>query len=642
MHKQTYAQRGVRRGGEEARRRYAHSSLLRRVQNLRALNLHFTDGGDFGLDLKPLSHPRDALIPLGELGGSHLSGNEVRLLGSRKALEHPTWIERLARAAKGGLWGAAAKVGLADDEDDDDDEEEDEDQHEHGRTVRGGLGSMPERPLPFKLTVLLPPEKRSPYLRLGVQTAASANLRGERQLDVGFPNLLGFGDRWSLKVQQGLDASLFDLKDTSLHGSVTVPDMLTVGSSNELSVHVEKHPLPDSSMQQEVRSAQFRWAPRGAKHSLVYTIAQRDLQAVSTRLPDEQIIVPATHAPVANAAAAPAAAAPAAPASGFLHAARSRLPSWLVAPAGAFGGGGAVPGAAHVVSQARWREPSPSVCAMVSGGAGCSRSLKSSLKYSFEHLSASMDSAATPTQGWSAAASAELAGIAGIGDAKFLRIETEAKRFFPLLRGGTGKTAFANEWDLSFGVGGLAQYVHSLSSPSAAGGGASPSGDGRVFFSDRVFLGHSLSLRGFPPNACGPHDGRDALGGELALATAAHLDFNIPGFKAQGLRANLFWNAGNLIGLHHRPEPAAAPAAQGPAVPPLAATLPRSSSLSTLATHFLASTRQSVGFGISAPLSMGGPNARFEFNFVRPIASQPHDQVKGQWPVQFGIGVQWI
>lgn len=130
---------------------------------------------------------------------------------------------------------------------------------------------------------------------------------------------------------------------------------------------------------------------------------------------------------------------------------------------------------AVTVPVARWREPSPSVMRMLSSGVGFAHSLKSSLKYSFAHFCRAVDSASAPTQGWTFGASAELAGI-GVGDAKFIRVETEGKKFWPLFRGpqpargaeaapsSTGLAATLRSMHLSLGVGGLAQSVHNLSS----------------------------------------------------------------------------------------------------------------------------------------------------------------------------------
>lgn len=83
---------------------------------------------------------------------------------------------------------------------------------------------------------------------------------------------------------------------------------------------------------------------------------------------------------------------------------------------------------------ARWREPSPSVMQMLGSGLGHAHSLKSFLKYSFTHKSRAVDSLSAPTAGWTFGASAELAGLF-VGDAKFLRVESESKKFFPLFRG---------------------------------------------------------------------------------------------------------------------------------------------------------------------------------------------------------------
>jgi hypothetical protein len=126
----------------------------------------------------------------------------------------------------------------------------------------------------------------------------------------------------------------------------------------------------------------------------------------------------------------------------------------------------------------------------------------------------------------------------------------------------------------------------------------------------------------------------------------------------------VFWNAGNLLGMHNDVKQAAAGVAaasvgrdigkrlpfqgqEGVArvYPPSAVasssckTLPRSStSASHLARALWDSSRHSVGAGVSCDFA----GIRFELHAAKVLSQQPQDYKPDQWPIQFGLGLQWV
>jgi len=583
------------------------------IENLSELGVFATDAQEIPSPQVMLHlSSKNALLP----------GNEVHELVGRDSLAHPTLLERVASRALGlvGLGGGDDGPDLPEDGEED---EEDEDS-----IGRGGIripAHMHARLL--KATVVLPPEKRAFGLRTAVNTSGTVGT-SDLTLSGSLNGPLGFGERWQIDVKQGADSqSLFDTDSNSLNLQVTVPELLTRRSQSTLALCIDKMHMQESSLAQENKGFSISWAPYSSRHVLRYELTQRHLRAVSERLPEQPAPVAAASAAGSSSSSwwpwrrsSAAAAASPSPSGAAAAAASPPLPV------------GAAPSAAYpaMMNLARkWREPSPSILATVGGPDGVGHSLKSALHYQYACQSASLDSRGNPSEGWSGALRAEYAGVGGLGDASFVKLEGEGRRFWrlPLLPAS---------WKASVGLGGLTQYVHNLS-PARS----------RVYIGDRLWLGSALTLRGLPVNTCGPRDGADSLGGELSVATAAHLGVEL----RPGVRGHLFWNGGNLLGLHNditaKGAAAAAgrvtkPAPQGPegvGVAGSQVTLPRSAaSAGSLAQALWDSSRHSVGAGISC--DVGG--IRFELHFAKPVSQQPQDHKQGTWPIQFGIGMQWV
>jgi len=405
--------------------------------------------------------------------------------------------------------------------------------------------------------------------------------------------MFGHGETLSLTLSK----SLSDMYGNEADIIYRQADLLTKKSQNAFRLYRHRRDYSlASSYAEQVFGLGASWGTRDGRHELSYDIVNRKLEPQSTPL-----VQPSS-----------------------LRSRASRLASMATSALGKpHPSVESVAAASTSTGQRQWREPSPSILAAIEQGRGAGHSVKSALKYSFNHNR--LDHPLVPTSGYALKASTELAGLGGLGgDAKFVKLTTDAKYFVPLHK------------HASLGFSLLGGYLHHLSPLTP-----------RAYISDRFFLGTPMTLRGFEAAAAGPRDGLDALGGELSLAGSISCSFNMPvqSLRQQGIRGNVFWNAGNLIGLQRsaqvkQPPPTATTANNSISSPPFAphdhALLPHNASFSSIASSFLSSTRQSVGVGLSCSVGPG----RLEFNLAHPIRLQPHDQRKG-WPIEFGIGVEW-
>jgi len=78
--------------------------------------------------------------------------------------------------------------------------------------------------------------------------------------------------------------------------------------------------------------------------------------------------------------------------------------------------------------------------------------------------------------------------------------------------------------------------------------------DSRISLADRFFLGGASDVRIFRERGLGPHDGMDALGGELMWASGISLSGDIPCKGHWPVKWQVFMNAGRL-GHHRTDEP---------------------------------------------------------------------------------------
>lgn len=207
----------------------------------------------------------------------------------------------------------------------------------------------------------------------------------------------------------------------------------------------------------------------------------------------------------------------------------------------------------------------------------------------------------------------ELAGYGPLsGDAAFVKSEAESQLTLPF--GDTGIT-------LTAGLRGGLLY------PLAQRGTTAPQ---KSRINDRFQLGGPTSVRGFRLAGLGPHDGPDAVGGDVYAAGGASLLVPVPRVgKETPLRLQAFINGGRLLSLKNATKP------DDGAAPDSAAAVHDSvkKTLGSL-TDSLPST--AAGFGIV----YAHPIARFEINFSLPLVIRAREEARKG--LSFGVGVEFL
>jgi outer membrane protein insertion porin family len=196
------------------------------------------------------------------------------------------------------------------------------------------------------------------------------------------------------------------------------------------------------------------------------------------------------------------------------------------------------------------------------------------------------------------------AGFGGLsGDVAFFKSEAESQVALPF--GNTGIT-------LTAGLRGGLLY------PLALPGQNAPQGS-RI--NDRFLLGGPNNIRGFRLGGLGPHDGADAVGGDVYAAGGASLLFPVPRVgKETPLRIQAFINGGRLLSLKGMGKQANV----------------QNSLSSTIAS--LADEMPSAAAGLG--LVYAHPIARFEINFSLPLVVRAReDSRKG---LSFGVGIEFL
>jgi outer membrane protein insertion porin family len=195
----------------------------------------------------------------------------------------------------------------------------------------------------------------------------------------------------------------------------------------------------------------------------------------------------------------------------------------------------------------------------------------------------------------------ELAGFGGLsGDVAFFKSEAESQVALPF--GNTGIT-------LTAGLRGGLIY------PLALPGQNSPQAS-RI--NDRFILGGPNNVRGFRIAGLGPHDGSDAVGGDVYAAGGASLLLPVPRVgKETPLRLQAFINGGRLLSLK----------GQGK----------QSGSLSNT---FASLTDELPSCAAGLGLVYAHPVARFEINFSLPLVMRAKEE--GRKGLSFGVGIEFL
>ncbi|KAF2178792.1 hypothetical protein K469DRAFT_641968 [Zopfia rhizophila CBS 207.26] len=234
-------------------------------------------------------------------------------------------------------------------------------------------------------------------------------------------------------------------------------------------------------------------------------------------------------------------------------------------------------------------------------------SFKSSITHTW--INDQRDYPMLPNRGYLMKTVSELAGFGPLkGDAAFWKSEAESQVALPF--GDTGIT-------LTAGLRGGLLY------PIALGGGSTPQ---RSRINDRFQLGGPTDVRGFRLSGLGPHDGPDAVGGDVYAAGGASLLFPIPKVgKDSPLRFQAFVNGGRLLSLKGRDKEGKMDSAA------VANNMKR-----TIASLKDDLPSCAAGFG----LVYAHPIARFEINLSLPLVMRAAEA--GRKGLSFGVGVEFL
>ena len=234
-------------------------------------------------------------------------------------------------------------------------------------------------------------------------------------------------------------------------------------------------------------------------------------------------------------------------------------------------------------------------------------SFKSSLTHTW--INDKRDNPMLPQRGYLTKTVSELAGYGPLkGDVAFFKSEAESQVALPF--GDTGIT-------LTAGLRGGLLY------PLTLGGSSTPQ-QSRI--NDRFQLGGPTSVRGFRLCGLGPHDGPDAVGGDVFAAGGASLLFPVPKVgKETPLRLQAFINGGRLLSLNN-------PNKKGP----MDADAVQSSMKKAFSSLSDGVPSAAAGFG----LVYAHPIARFEINFSLPLVIRAKEEARKG--LSFGVGVEFL
>ncbi|KAF2712671.1 hypothetical protein K504DRAFT_427180 [Pleomassaria siparia CBS 279.74] len=211
-----------------------------------------------------------------------------------------------------------------------------------------------------------------------------------------------------------------------------------------------------------------------------------------------------------------------------------------------------------------------------------------------------------PNSGYLMKTVSELAGFGPLkGDVAFFKSEAESQVALPF--GSTGIT-------LTAGLRGGLLY------PLGLGASSTPE---KSRINDRFQLGGPTTVRGFRLSGLGPHDGADAVGGDVYAAGGASLLFPIPKVgKETPLRLQAFINGGRLLSLKsgEKGGKTDVPTSLIKTISSLKDDLPSCA----------------AGFG----LVYAHPIARFEVNFSLPLVMRAKEE--GRKGLSFGVGVEFL
>ena len=224
------------------------------------------------------------------------------------------------------------------------------------------------------------------------------------------------------------------------------------------------------------------------------------------------------------------------------------------------------------------------------------------------------DNPLLPSRGYLNRTMLELAGWGPLqGDVAFGKAEVEAQGAIPVPVPG-----MKSESGMTFTTGLRAGLLYPL--PLGLSSDTKPS---RI--NDRFQLGGPTDVRGFRLSGLGPHDGKDAVGGDVYAAGSANLLLPIPRVGLdRPFRFQAFLNGGRLLALKQ-------PSKEGSDSQKVTRAI--SSTISELGNGL---PSMSAGFG----LVYAAPMARVELNFSLPLVLRKGEE--GRKGLSFGIGINML
>lgn len=211
----------------------------------------------------------------------------------------------------------------------------------------------------------------------------------------------------------------------------------------------------------------------------------------------------------------------------------------------------------------------------------------------------------------------ELAGWGPLrGDVSFLKSEVELSAATPWMIPG-----------VSVGGGFRMGMLYPLGFGFSLGSGIQPS---RI--NDRFLLGGPTDVRGFKLGGLGPHDGQDAVGGDLYAAGGVNMLFPLPrAGPSSPLRIQVFANGGRLVAFKNKGK---AKERSDSAALDSRAVMEGMKSAACELVDGLPSVAAGIGLVYAHDI------ARFELNFSLPlVARRGEESRKG---LQVGVGINFL
>jgi outer membrane protein insertion porin family len=301
--------------------------------------------------------------------------------------------------------------------------------------------------------------------------------------------------------------------------------------------------------------------------------------------------------------------------------------AWVTQPSSTRGEGGD----SHALAFSTvWRQlTSLATTASPTVRADAGDSLKSSITHTFTRDR--RDNPLLPQRGYLLRSITELAGWGPLqGDVCFAKTELEASGALPV--------PIANNKDsgVSLGAGLRVGVLYPLPTGYALTGKAMPS---RI--NDRFQLGGPTDVRGFKIGGLGPHDGADAVGGDVFAAGGVSMLVPLPRTAGADspLRLQLFANAGRLVAVTP-PRRRGTSKVEGSGDGETAMAMDSRTVFNGVksAVGELVNGLPSMAAGVG--LVYAHPVARFELNFSLPLALRKGEE--GRKGLQVGVGINFL